>query len=59
MRYRRPMREATESTSRFTLAGPLLVAAALALSSVAFLGWVAHGPEIFLSLAENGLSWCF
>jgi hypothetical protein len=25
----------------------------------AFAGWLEHGPAIFLSLAESGMSWCF
>jgi len=29
------------------------------LFSVAFLGWIVQGPEMFLTMAENGLSWCF
>lgn len=36
------------------------VAAVLALVSLfAFQGWIAHGADIFLSLAQAGLSWCF
>lgn len=26
---------------------------------VALKGWIAHGTDIFLSLAQAGLSWCF
>jgi hypothetical protein len=39
-----------------------LAAAAVALSAVtglAFAGWLGHGADIFLSLAQSGLSWCF
>lgn len=37
-----------------------LLAGALALIFLfAFQGWIAHGADIFLSLAEAGLSWCF
>ncbi|MDK1387002.1 hypothetical protein QN219_09560 [Sinorhizobium sp. 7-81] len=36
------------------------VAGAFALVAVlAFQGWIAHGADIFLSLAQAGLSWCF
>jgi uncharacterized membrane protein len=31
----------------------------LILLLAAFLGWIVQGPEIFLAMAENGLSWCF
>ena len=37
-----------------------LVTAVLALVFlVAFQGWIANGADIFLSLAQAGLSWCF
>jgi hypothetical protein len=39
-----------------------LAAAAVALSAItglAFAGWLGHGADIFLSLAQSGLSWCF
>ncbi|MBB4185535.1 hypothetical protein [Sinorhizobium terangae] len=26
---------------------------------LAFQGWIAHGADIFLSLAQAGISWCF
>ncbi|ASY63677.1 putative SIGNAL PEPTIDE protein [Sinorhizobium sojae CCBAU 05684] len=42
---------------------PLVIAfigAVLTLVSLfAFQGWIAHGADIFLSLAQAGLSWCF
>lgn len=25
----------------------------------AFIGWIKQGPEMFLTLAGSGLSWCF
>lgn len=31
----------------------------LLLSLAAFLGWVVQGPEMLLTMAENGMSWCF
>lgn len=31
----------------------------VALSTLAFAGWLEHGSSIFLSMAETGLSWCF
>ena len=37
-----------------------LVTGALALVLLlTFQGWMAHGTDIFLSLAQSGLSWCF
>ncbi|MCT7663733.1 hypothetical protein [Shinella kummerowiae] len=42
-----------------------LLAALIALglgvlaARAAFAGWLEHGPAIFLSLAESGMSWCF
>jgi hypothetical protein len=36
-----------------------LVGAGLLLSAAAFLGWVVQGPEMLLTMAENGMSWCF
>jgi hypothetical protein len=42
-----------------------LLAALIALglgvlaAKAAFAGWLEHGPAIFLSLAESGMSWCF
>ncbi|MBW9062480.1 hypothetical protein JNB71_04050 [Rhizobium herbae] len=43
---------------------PTLMVTALAGGGVllllgAFLGWIVQGPAIFLTMAENGLSWCF
>lgn len=42
---------------------PLLLALAASVLALVFLlafqGWVAHGADIFLSLAQAGLSWCF
>lgn len=39
----------------------LTVAAMLmaAGTGVVFAGWLRHGPEIMLSLAQSGLGWCF
>jgi hypothetical protein len=39
-----------------------LAAAAMLMAAgtgVAFAGWLGHGPEIMLSLAQSGLGWCF
>jgi hypothetical protein len=42
------------------LAGMLFAFAAFAaVSGVVFAMWMRHGAQIFLSLAESGLSWCF
>lgn len=30
-----------------------------ASTGAAFAGWLNHGAEIFLVLAETGLAWCF
>ena len=37
----------------------LAAGGALLLAGAAFAGWLHHGPEILLSVAERGLSWCF
>lgn len=56
--YDRRMRTDTKrSLSPLLLA---LVTGALAIVFLlAFQGWIAHGADIFLSLAEAGISWCF
>jgi len=42
---------------------PLLLALGASVLALVFLlafqGWIAHGADIFLSLAQAGLSWCF
>lgn len=45
-------------------ARPLLLSATVlsalaAATGVAFAAWGAHGPAMFMALAESGLSWCF
>ncbi|WP_170314676.1 hypothetical protein [Aquibium carbonis] len=45
-------------------ARPALLSAAAfaglaAATGVAFAAWGAHGPAMFMALAESGLSWCF
>ncbi|WP_099050913.1 hypothetical protein [Pararhizobium polonicum] len=42
-----------------TLTITALAGAGVLLSAVAFLGWIVQGPDMFLTMAENGLSWCF
>lgn len=56
--YDGPMRtDMKKSLSPLILA---LVTGALALVLLlTFQGWMAHGADIFLSLAQSGLSWCF
>jgi hypothetical protein len=44
-------------------ANPLLLTALavlsfLAVSLLAFQGWMTHGVDIFLTLSQTGLSWC-
>jgi len=36
----------------------LAAAAAALVTGVAFAGWLRHGSDIVLSLAENGMAWC-
>lgn len=31
----------------------------LLLCLAAFIGWIVQGPEMLLTMAENGMSWCF
>lgn len=40
---------------------PLALAAAAAaalVTGLAFAGWMRHGSDLLLGLAESGLSWC-
>jgi hypothetical protein len=37
-------------------AGLVLLAAA---TGAAFAAWIDNGPEMLMSMAETGLSWCF
>ncbi len=30
----------------------------LLVSAFAFRGWLDHGADIFLALAQNGMAWC-
>jgi len=30
-----------------------------AVTGAAFAAWIEHGANMFLAMAENGLSWCF
>lgn len=50
-----------EQELRYQSRLPLLLLGAavfLGLSGAVFYGWVQHGSSIFLTLTENGLSWC-
>lgn len=51
------------SGSSHSLARPAaFLLAALALSAaagLAFAGWLEHAPAILVTLAEQGLAWCF
>ena len=43
-----------------TVAKYTAIAALLAIGTgAAFAGWAAHGPDIFMSMIQSGLSWCF
>ena len=35
------------------------VAALAAATGAAFAAWIDNGPQILMSMAETGLSWCF
>ncbi|WP_082910104.1 hypothetical protein [Sinorhizobium glycinis] len=37
----------------------LLTGALAVVGLFAFQGWLAHGADIFLALAQTGVSWCF
>lgn len=51
------MNSRTQRSIRLPLAATLAVAIALVLL-LAFRGWMQNGTEMFLALAEAGLSWC-
>ncbi|MDP3896961.1 MAG: hypothetical protein Q8Q62_09820 [Mesorhizobium sp.] len=51
-------RPAPISTATLARAG-LATAAFAAASGVAFAAWIGNGAEIFLTMASNGLAWCF
>jgi hypothetical protein len=38
---------------------PALGGVGLLLCVAGFLGWIVQGPEMLLTMAENGMSWCF
>ncbi len=42
-----------------TLIAAVTAGCVLLLAGAAFAGWIVQGPEMFLAMAENGLSWCF
>ncbi|WP_164491895.1 MULTISPECIES: hypothetical protein [unclassified Rhizobium] len=42
-----------------TLIATVAAGCVLLLAGAAFAGWIVQGPEMFLAMAENGLSWCF
>ena len=46
---------------RYTLLPAVLIALGLGAmaATAAFAGWMEHGTEIYLSLTESGMSWCF
>ncbi len=50
-----------DTARRDTLLPAVLIALGLAImaATAAFAGWLEHGPDILLSLAESGMAWCF
>jgi hypothetical protein len=50
-----------KTARRYTVLPVALIALGLGVmaATAAFAGWLEHGPAIFLSLAESGMSWCF
>ena len=50
-----------DTARRYTLLPAVLIALGLAImaATAAFAGWLEHGPDILLSLAESGMAWCF
>ncbi|MEI3851317.1 MULTISPECIES: hypothetical protein [Ensifer] len=52
------MNTKTQRSIRLPLAATLTAAIAVVLL-LAFRGWVENGADIFLALAQSGLSWCF
>jgi len=53
-----PMNTKTQRSVHLPLAASLAAAIALVLL-LAFRGWMENGAEMFLALAQSGLSWCF
>ncbi len=53
-----PMNTKTQRSIRLPLAATLAAAIAIVLL-LAFRGWMENGAEMFLALAQSGLSWCF
>lgn len=50
-----------KTARRYTVLPVALIALGLGVmaATAAFAGWMEHGAEIFLSLAESGMAWCF
>lgn len=53
------MKHVASLSSKKLAAWALAGAALTGLTGGAFAGWLNHGSEIFLAMAETGLSWCF
>ncbi|HEV7310505.1 hypothetical protein [Ensifer sp.] len=51
------MNTKSQRSIRLPLAASLAAGIAIVLL-VAFRGWMEHGAEMFLALAQSGLSWC-
>ncbi|WP_175552116.1 hypothetical protein [Pararhizobium antarcticum] len=49
-------KEASTLRTMFLIA--LSCAAFVLLSAFAFRGWLEHGTDIFLAMAQNGMAWC-
>lgn len=52
------MNTKTQRSIRLPLAATLAAAIAVVLL-LAFRGWLENGADIFLTLTQSGLSWCF
>lgn len=56
--YDDAMNTKTQRSIRLPLAASLAAAISVVLL-LAFRGWMENGAEMFLALAQSGLSWCF
>ncbi|MEX0343963.1 MAG: hypothetical protein AB3N20_03505 [Rhizobiaceae bacterium] len=45
--------------AKHATAAVLASVVAAALGGIAFAGWIDNGADIFMTMAQTGLSWCF